>query len=375
MRFAVLMDRFREGHGGAEAWLARFAAAARDGGDGALLVTADARDPRGGTAFDGWVRVPTGAGPRFLRDRAFARRADGAARAAGAERTLGIRHVLSCDVYQPHGGVHGAALEGTATALANPAARAARRAARALSPKQRSLLAIERALLRDGGARRVVALSPRVLADLRERFPDAARRAVVIPPGVDLERFRPAPAAGPPGPAAGTLLFLAREPRLKGLAPLLEALPLLRRAGERARLVAAGAFPAAPWRRLAARLGVADAVEFPGHHGRPEDLYARAGALAHPTFYDPCSLVALEALACGLPVVTTRANGASAWMEPGAGTVIEDPRDAAALADALGRALAASRDPEARSAARRSAEAAGGAARIVEVLELLRATA
>ena len=41
------------------------------------------------------------------------------------------------------------------------------------------------------------------------------------------------------------------------------------------------------------------------------NAYFAADFLVHPTFYDPCSLVVLEALACGLPVITTRANGAS----------------------------------------------------------------
>ncbi|HEU4394974.1 MAG TPA: glycosyltransferase, partial [Planctomycetota bacterium] len=105
---------------------------------------------------------------------------------------------------------------------------------------------------------------------------------------------------------------------------------------------------------------------------RPEDLYAECDLLAHPTFYDPCSLVALEALASGIPVVTTEANGASEWIAPGGGEVVADPRDAGALAAALARAAGAVRTPETRDAARRSAEAAGGVARIGEVLDLLR---
>ena len=41
------------------------------------------------------------------------------------------------------------------------------------------------------------------------------------------------------------------------------------------------------------------------------NAYFAADFLVHPTFYDPCSLVVLEALACGLPIITTRYNGAS----------------------------------------------------------------
>ena len=39
--------------------------------------------------------------------------------------------------------------------------------------------------------------------------------------------------------------------------------------------------------------------------------YAAADLYVHPTFYDPCSLVVLEAAACGLPIITSRYNGAA----------------------------------------------------------------
>jgi hypothetical protein len=61
------------------------------------------------------------------------------------------------------------------------------------------------------------------------------------------------------------------------------------------------------------------------------------------TFYDACSLATLESLASGLPVITTRANGASELITPGIdGIVLDDPGDATALAGAL-RTLAGDR--------------------------------
>ena len=372
MRFAVLMDRFRPGKGGAEIWLERFAAAARSRGDEPLLVTRDGRDPRAdGSAFAGWIPVPTPPGPRFAKDRAFAKRAEDAARKAGAAATLCTPPVRRCPLYPPHGGVHRAALVGPLASMAGTAARAARRAARALSPKQRALLSIEEELLSGGGARNVIALSPRVLRDMERWYPDAAKRAVVIPPGVDLDRFRPAAGERKGSPVA---LFLAREPRLKGLAPLLDALALVRKGGVDLRLLAAG-FDPGPWRRRAERLGIAGAVAFPGAAEGPDGLLREADLLLHPTFYDPCSLVVLEAWAAGLAAVTTEANGAAAWMEEGAGAVIADPRDVDALASALAAVAATARAPETKDAARRSAAAAGGVERLFEVLERLRASA
>ena len=69
-------------------------------------------------------------------------------------------------------------------------------------------------------------------------------------------------------------------------------------------------------------------------------LYAAADVLAHPTWYDPCSRVVLEALCHGLPVVTTRFNGAAEVVGDGRnGVVIDSPRDVSALAAAMRQGL------------------------------------
>ena len=97
-----------------------------------------------------------------------------------------------------------------------------------------------------------------------------------------------------------------------------------------------------------------------------------ADFLVHPTFYDPCSLVALEALLCGLPVITTRYNGAKELLHPPRdGFVIDDPHDHRALAEAMARLL----EPAARAAcaqeARRTVEQWDFGQHYRELLEVL----
>ena len=114
----------------------------------------------------------------------------------------------------------------------------------------------------------------------------------------------------------------------------------------------------AGFEKLAQRLGVADRVHFAGYCSDMRDAYFAADFLVHPTFYDPCSNVVLEAMACGLPVITTRYNGVSEMLRPtgergvcAEGLVLDDPHDHARLAWALEQML----DPERRAACAQAA--------------------
>ncbi|HYL80565.1 MAG TPA: glycosyltransferase family 4 protein, partial [Candidatus Acidoferrum sp.] len=92
---------------------------------------------------------------------------------------------------------------------------------------------------------------------------------------------------------------------------------------------------------------LAGRVTFVGPVPDPESYYAAADAMALPTFFDPFANVTLEAMASGLPVVTSRSNGASEILRPGVdGLVIDRADDVHALAEAL----ASLQDPARRAA-------------------------
>src|SRR5207253_416613 len=106
------------------------------------------------------------------------------------------------------------------------------------------------------------------------------------------------------------------------------------------RLAVVGKQPEGGLRRLAGRLGVADRVRFAGFVPDVRDALFAADLLVHPTFYDPCSLVVLEALACGLPAVTSAHNGAAELLDPSCeDLVVRDPHDHDELARAVARLL------------------------------------
>jgi UDP-glucose:(heptosyl)LPS alpha-1,3-glucosyltransferase len=206
-----------------------------------------------------------------------------------------------------------------------------------LNLQRQWLLAAQERLLAREPRVKVLSFSAAARASVLDLFHAPAANVASIPPGVDLTRFRPGPAA-PVRSERLRLLFAGQNFHLKGLHCLLRALAEAERRGLRANLTVLGGGSSGPFKSLAGSLGLADRVHFLGSvasEAVPE-TYRSSDALVHPTFADHCSLVVLEALASGLPVVTTRANGAAELIASGReGFIVEDPRDIDALAAAL----------------------------------------
>jgi UDP-glucose:(heptosyl)LPS alpha-1,3-glucosyltransferase len=292
LRVALIADRLRRSGGGLERYLADLRAFLESRGDEVAFLAGSPRTL-----------------PRGAREIAFAREVERALGEGAFETSLAVRHVLRAHAYEPHGGAVDAGLGARAEVAPVPAlARAAHR----LAPKFRAFRSLERSAL--DRSRAVVAISPRVAADLRALAPRAPVRE--LPLGIDLARFSPAgprldlrEALGFPKTEA-TLLFVGHDFDLKGLPAALRVLGRIQAQGRRAFLAVAGGGSRRRALGLARLLGVADRVRFLGTVEDPAPLYRDADLLLQPTRYDPCSLATLEALACGLPVVTTSRNGA-----------------------------------------------------------------
>jgi UDP-glucose:(heptosyl)LPS alpha-1,3-glucosyltransferase len=191
----------------------------------------------------------------------------------------------------------------------------------------------------------VVAVSRMVAGHLRTLHGVPEERIRLIPNGVDTEKFTPshrdalrASERRRLGVSDDETVFLmvAHNLKLKNADAAIRALAVVVGRGLRARLVIAGGKRPKPFVALARKLGLGSLVHFiePADDVRPS--YAAADACLHPTWYDPCSLVALEALSSGLPLVTTRYNGVSELMSHGVdGFVLDEPADIARLAECL----------------------------------------
>ncbi len=229
------------------------------------------------------------------------------------------------DVYRSGGGCHRRWLE-----LVGESKGFWHRLALRLSPRHRFLLWHERAALRSGGS--VVVPSEQARGDLIDAYGSAARAVRVLSNGVDLERFHPrnreqffSSERAEFGLRAEdrVLLFVGSDYWRKGLDRVLAALGVLTTdGGDVQLLVAGGDRRQGMFEGIARRLKLSDRVHFLGAVERPERLYAIADLLILPTRHDPFANVTLEALACGVPVLTSAVNGAVGSMPVSRGLVV-----------------------------------------------------
>lgn len=202
---------------------------------------------------------------------------------------------------------------------------------------------------------RVLAISPSTKADLVRRGLDPARIAVSVC-GFDAAPY--GLAAPPPRDTAPRLVHLGRLRRYKGTHLVLESFAQIRRALPAASLDIVGGGPErAALERLAARLGVADAVRFHGHLPLPAmvELLHRCHLFLNASPKEGWGLTVIEAAACGVPCVAADSPGLRDSVEDGVTGLLVPYGDTAAMARA---ALALLGDP-----ARREAMGARAAAR------------
>jgi UDP-glucose:(heptosyl)LPS alpha-1,3-glucosyltransferase len=309
-------------------------------------------------------RLAVPRGPRFLRPWLFGAACRRALRDFPGLVSIGFDKTWGQDILYPLGGLHAASAAHNLRKHRRPAVRALARLVKAADLAHHAFSLLERRQYLGADRPLIVVNSRMVQRHFGEHYgiPPGAIRVVhsAIDPGRFVEDDRPARRQAfrrrwglrPEETVAG---FIAMNYRLKGLEPLLHAVRLVP-ADRPFRLLVAGGPRTARWEALARRLGVADRVRFIGYCAATRDCYFAADFLVHPTFYDPCSLVVLEALACGLPVITSRSNGAAElFSQPAEGYVVDDPHDHPRLAWAVGQLLDPARRAAAGQAARRRA--------------------
>lgn len=238
--------------------------------------------------------------------------------------------VRRCDVYHPHAGVAAAAKSGRWS----------------YNLRRRAMAATERNLLTGASPPVVLCLSQVIQRTVKKHYTLAEDRLAMLFNAVDLAHFDPAAHAeagrdlriklGIDGHTS-VVAMIAQDFHRKGLDQTLRAMAAMQAGGQSLpSLLVAGRDDARPFIRLARELAIHDHVSFLGPLADPRPLYAAVDMLVLPTRHDPCSLVVLEALAMGVPVITTRCNGASEIMTDQVhGFVLAQADDVPALANAM----------------------------------------
>ncbi len=337
MRIALLTRRFDSAGGGTERDLIVTSNCLRAAGH---QITIFADEIRGATGD--WDVRRVGAGPRLGRTLSllrFAWTAAPAARRAGTDLVLSFARCVGADVMRSGGGAHASYLRAARKWRGALGATAMR-----FSPYHRVQMLVERQAFRGPSLKRVIAVSNFVRDDLIREFGLASEKTVTIYNGVDLDRFRPA--VGPSERAAirqkfvvpasaRVVAFVGNGFARKGLGFLIEAWPLV--AGGAFLLVAGADRQTNKFAARARALNVGGRVVFTGPQPSVETIFHAADAFAMPSLFEPFGNVVMEAMASGLPAMTSAFSGVAEVIPPSMrGFIVENPDDVGEVALRLG---------------------------------------
>jgi len=360
VKIAIIRQRYNP-FGGAERFVERaLGALAAEGAEVSLITRSWA-----GAVQSGFHQVSCDPsysrlfGGRVARDRSFAQAAGLAMQQGGYDITQSHERIPGCMIFRAGDGVHAAWLAHRSRAQGWLG-----RIAQRLSGYHRYVLKAEREMFGHPALQAVICNSTMV-ADEIARFYGVDRcKLHIIYNGVDTAVFHPGLAAefrdsvrreaGIPVDAP-LLLYVGSGFERKGVPRLLQAFAQMQ--CQDAHLVIVGADRRLKaMRALAGRHGLASRAHFTGPVMDVRPWYGAADGFVLPTLYDPCPNAALEALACGLPIVTSTTCGARDWVRPGENGWVVDALGVPELAGRLDDLAGLAGNPEARQAARAAAE-------------------
>jgi UDP-glucose:(heptosyl)LPS alpha-1,3-glucosyltransferase len=259
---------------------------------------------------------------------------------------MGFGNTIYMNVYQSHGGVHQLSTARKIYAEINPLRRMIKRILIILSIKQWTRAWIEAAPFRLDPKPRIIAIADMIKEDMQSFFQVKANEIEIIYNGVDTKRYNSSLRQRMRGQLRdqwgvsendAVFLFVSYDLKKKGIEPLVEAAAQLKKTGnENFKIVVVGATPYRSLTRRIEHLGLKEDIIFAGRIKSIDEFYANSDVFVLPTYYDACSLVVIEAMASGLPSITTTFNGAAGIItECKNGYVVPHPPDPADLADKM----------------------------------------
>lgn len=349
LSIALVRQRYAQ-DGGAERFVSRALEALKSRDVSLTLVT---RAWAGGDGFEVIACNPFYFG-RLWRDWSFARGVCRELKTKSFDLVQSHERLSCCDVYRAGDGVHREWLRQLAR-VRGPFGRLGL----ALNPYHLYAKRAEADMFASPRLRAVICNSKMVRQEIRQHFGLSDDKLRVIYSGVDTQVYHPdlrrhraeiRRRHGIPDDAA-LFLFVGSGFERKGVSALLRALATL---PERACLLVVGRDKRlARYRRQADALGLGQRAVFAGSQADVRPYYGAADALVLPTLYDPFPNVALEAMACGLALITSTKSGAAELIREGENGFVVDSQDVDRLAQSL-RAFLDGRRAAAMGAAART---------------------
>ena len=324
--------------GGAERFLNSAAESVVAQGASPTIVTR-AWPPSAGQAIPHRIVNPgylTSAG----RDRGFARAACAMLAAEGFDLVQSYERIACCDVFHAVDGVHAEWLQQRRRVQSH-----FQRFGVRINPHHRHVLQAERAMYNSPRLKAVICISKMVKRNVMQHYGVSDEQLHVIYGSIDCTTFHPGLRAVHRAAlrnqhaipdSAPVALFVGSGFERKGVAGFLSTID---KVDGLFGMVVGHDKHIARYRAAADRLGLAGRVIFTGGISDVRAYYAASDVFLMPTLYEPFGLVFGEAMACGLPVITSPQAGAADWIEHGVNGYVVDPLDAAAMANAIHAAL------------------------------------
>ncbi len=341
MKIALNIYKYLPTKGGGEGYLANFANQLAERGYEVHVFASKWESDNNKIHYH---TVPSIRYPKVLKDISFVINSYNCMAKSDFDIVHVVGRALGMNVFNPHCGVEKAWLKQDLQSVRCPYVRILKRVIRFFSPRQNYILWLDKKQYTCKRVSRIIAISDMIKNDIIRYHNIDPQKIDVIYNGVDLQRFNPDNkkkyrAIVRKELSLGeeiVILYISNNFRLKNLFTLIKSLGELKKSGKKFKALIIGRGNKNPYLRLIKKLDCLENVIFFGHVGEIEKYYAASDLYVHPTYYDSCSLVVTEALASGLPVITTKYDGASGVIEDGReGFVMSNPTDYSALAEKI----------------------------------------
>lgn len=347
MKIAFITEHFNPGLGGAETYMSDFAKYLIKKGHEVHFYTQDDIGEYEGIKFHIIKLTGLAKKIRWMQWTSFLKQARNESDKENFDVVMGTGKCLGVNVFQPHGGTVRASHRQNAILVRNAFHTLLKNLSNSISPKHIVARRIENQQYSNPKTI-FVAISQMVRGHMKEFYNVPDSRIELIYNGIDTKRFEPSSdeeklaMKKKLGLPLDKVIYsvVAHNFRLKGIREIIESAALVKKNNPDFLIVVAGYGKQEPFLEQAEKAGVKENIQFLGAVKTPEDVYKASDVYVQPTWYDPCSLVVLEAMASGLPVITTRFNGAGEFIDNGKeGYIVSRPDSTEELSVAMSNLL------------------------------------